>query len=174
MKNTYLCLAVLALMGCGPGSEATATESPSGTTDSDQLDIYKVQIERKPAPAGFYLRRPNEGERVQEIRELEAQFQPFMEADQRVWGTYRYLEAGKNVLVEKIAYMNAGPRYGNQTGPIYVHYMSVRDGNVVSILCMPHKPIASVPVASSNCAREVGATLGAEFLALIRSDSGGK
>jgi hypothetical protein len=141
---------------------------------SEQLDIYRVQVERKPAPAGFFIKRPSASDRAQEIKELEAQFQPFMEADQRVWGTYRYLESGKHVLVEKIAYMDAGPRYGNQKGPIYVHYMSVRDGNLVSILCMPHQPIASVPVASSNCAREVGATLGSEFLALIRSDSDGK
>ncbi len=93
-----------------------------------------------------------------------------LDSDQSVHATYKYLQSGKNVLVEKIAYINAGPRYGNKSGAAYVNFMSVKDGKLVSILCMPLEPVASEPVASSNCAREVGATLGPDFLALIRSN----
>lgn len=174
MRNVSAIVAILTLIGCGPTSRATADESPSDVAKTEQQDIYRVKVERRDAPAGFFLRKPTESDKAREVQDIEANFQQFMESDQTVRGTYRYLESGKIVVVEKIAYMDAGPRYDNKKGPIYANYMTVRDGKLVSILCMPHEPIASVPVASSNCAREIGLALGPDVLALIRSESGGE
>ena len=165
MRAVIAISAFLTLVGCGSGSEATAAAANVG-----QKDTYRVKIENHSAPAGFFLKKPDEQEKAQEIAELEGQFQSMLDSDQSVHATYRYLQSGKNVLVEKIAYINAGPRYGNKSGAAYVNYMSVKDGKLISILCMPFEPVASEPVASSNCAREVSATLGPDFLALIRSN----
>jgi hypothetical protein len=173
VRTSLTIIALLALSGCGSGSEASATSSASAAAVAvdEQKEIYRVKVEKVDPPANFSLKEPSESEKSLIISELEGRWRPYMGDGESVRATYRYLRSSEKILIEKIAYVSLAPAQGNRTGPIYAHYMAMKDGKLVSIMCLPFEPIASVPVASSNCAREVGAALGADYLALIRSNA---
>ena len=149
---------ILALVFTAASVQASPSENPASVGDHANRAVYEVRVERSSAPTDFRMDEPTSAEQALEVSQLENRFRGYA-GTETVRATYRFLKSKSATLVERAAYIGSSPAYG--------HYVAVKAGQVVSIVCVAHNSVPGAIISSSNCADAVGAELGAEYQALV-------